>query len=137
MDQVVRKRKSESPDIADMLKEYESVALVLQGGGALGAYQAGVFQALKEAGIEANWLSGVSIGAINATIIAGNKPGDQLDRLRDFWETVSGRKVWHYTPEGDVFRRMRNQMSSMMTMNSGLPGFFKPRDMNPWWTLPG
>lgn len=137
MDQVVRKRKSESPDIADMLKEYESVALVLQGGGALGAYQAGVFQALKEAGIEANWLSGVSIGAINATIIAGNKPGDQLDRLRDFWETVSGRKVWHYTPEGDVFRRMRNQMSSMMTMNSGLPGFFKPRDMSPWWTLPG
>ena len=137
MDQVVRKRKSESPDIGDMLKEYESVALVLQGGGALGAYQAGVFQALKEAGIEANWLSGVSIGAINATIIAGNKPGDQLDRLRDFWETVSGRKVWHYTPEGDVFRRMRNQMSSMMTMNSGLPGFFKPRDMNPWFTLPG
>lgn len=137
MDQVVRKRKSESPDIGDMLKEYESVALVLQGGGALGAYQAGVFQALKEAGIEANWLSGVSIGAINATIIAGNKPGDQLDRLRDFWETVSGRKVWHFTPEGDVFRRMRNQMSSMMTMNSGLPGFFKPRDMNPWFTLPG
>nr|WP_261405650.1 patatin-like phospholipase family protein [Chenggangzhangella methanolivorans] len=120
-----------------MLREYQSVALVLQGGGALGAYQAGVFQALKEAGVEANWLSGVSIGAINATIIAGNKPGDQLDRLRDFWETVSARKVWHFNPEGDFFRRLRNQMSSMMTMNSGLPGFFKPRDMNPWLNLPG
>ncbi|MFC3691739.1 patatin-like phospholipase family protein [Chenggangzhangella methanolivorans] len=137
MDQIVRKRKSETPDIAAMLREYQSVALVLQGGGALGAYQAGVFQALKEAGVEANWLSGVSIGAINATIIAGNKPGDQLDRLRDFWETVSARKVWHFNPEGDFFRRLRNQMSSMMTMNSGLPGFFKPRDMNPWLNLPG
>ena len=79
-----KKRRSETPDIGDMLSEYQSVALVLQGGGALGAYQAGVFQALVEAGIEANWLSGVSIGAINASIIAGNKPGDQLDRLRDF-----------------------------------------------------
>lgn len=132
-----KKRRSETPDIGDMLSEYQSVALVLQGGGALGAYQAGVFQALVEAGIEANWLSGVSIGAINASIIAGNKPGDQLDRLRDFWETVSSRKVWHFTPEGDYFRRLRNQTSAMMTMMSGLPGFFKPRDLNPWMQLPG
>lgn len=133
----IKKRRSETPDIGDMLSEYQSVALVLQGGGALGAYQAGVFQALVEAGIEANWLSGVSIGAINASIIAGNKPGDQLDRLRDFWETVSSRKVWHFTPEGDYFRRLRNQTSAMMTMMSGLPGFFKPRDLNPWMQLPG
>ncbi|SMH37125.1 patatin-like phospholipase family protein [Mesorhizobium australicum] len=132
-----QKRRSETPDIEGMLSEYQSVALVLQGGGALGAYQAGVFQALVEAGIEANWLSGVSIGAINASIIAGNRPGDQLDRLRDFWETVSSRKVWHFTPEGDYFRRLRNQTSAMMTMMSGLPGFFKPRDLNPWMQLPG
>jgi NTE family protein len=137
MDQVVRKRRNDAPDIGDLLREYQSVALVLQGGGALGAYQAGVFQALQEAGIEANWLSGVSIGAINAAIISGNRPGDQLDRLRSFWETVSGRAVWHYTPEGDWFRRIRNQMSSMMTMHSGLPGFFKPRDVIPWFALPG
>jgi len=132
-----RKRRSETPDIESMLAEYQSVALVLQGGGALGAYQAGVFEALTEAGIAANWLSGVSIGAINASIIAGNKPGDQLDRLRAFWETVSARKIWHFTPEGDYFRHLRNQTSSMMTMMAGLPGFFKPRDMSPWLALAG
>jgi NTE family protein len=132
-----RKRRSETPDIKAMLSDYQSVALVLQGGGALGAYQAGVFQALSEAGIEANWLSGVSIGAINAAIIAGNTPGNQLDRLREFWETVSARKIWHFTPEGDYFRRLRNHTSSMLTMTTGLPGFFKPRELNPWMQLPG
>ena len=135
--ETTRKRRSEFPDINEMLSEYQSVALVLQGGGALGAYQAGVFQALTEAGVEANWLSGVSIGAVNAAIIAGNRPGNQIDRLRDFWETVSARKVWHFTPEGDLFRKMRNHTSSLMTMMSGLPGFFKPRDVNPWFQLPG
>ncbi|HMM62560.1 MAG: patatin-like phospholipase family protein [Mesorhizobium sp.] len=135
--ETTRKRRSELPDINEMLSEYQSVALVLQGGGALGAYQAGVFQALTEAGVEANWLSGVSIGAVNAAIIAGNRPGNQIDRLRDFWETVSARKVWHFTPEGDLFRKMRNHTSSLMTMMSGLPGFFKPRDVNPWFQLPG
>ena len=141
MDQIVkrgpRKRKGAAPDIAELLAPYQSVALVLQGGGALGAYQAGVFQALSEAGVQANWLSGVSIGAINAAIIAGNQPGNQVDRLRSFWETVSGRKVWEFTPEGDVFRQMRNQVSSMLTMLSGLPGFFSPRETNPWQRLPG
>lgn len=132
-----QKRRSETPDVRDLLSDYQSVALVLQGGGALGAYQAGVFQALGEAGIEANWLSGVSIGAINASIIAGNTPGNQLDRLRDFWETVSARKIWHFTPEGDYFRRLRNQASAMVTMTRGLPGFFRPRDFNPWLQLPG
>jgi NTE family protein len=137
MHDVPKKRRSETPDIKSLLSPYQSVGLVLQGGGALGAYQAGVFQALSEVGIDANWLSGVSIGAINASIIAGNKPGKQLDRLRDFWETVSSRKVWHFTPEGDIFRRLRNQTSSMLTMTMGLPGFFKPREMSPWFQAPG
>lgn len=123
--------------MAELLAPYQSVALVLQGGGALGAYQAGVFQALAEAGVNANWLSGVSIGAINAAIIAGNRPGNQIDRLRDFWETVSSRKVWHFTPEGDLFRQLRNQTSAALTMMSGLPGFFKPREVNPWLQLAG
>ncbi|CAN1515222.1 RssA Predicted esterase of the alpha-beta hydrolase superfamily [Rhabdaerophilaceae bacterium] len=131
------KRRNETPDIDDLLAEYESVALVLQGGGALGAYQAGVFQALNEAGISPNWLSGVSIGAINAAIITGNTPGKQLDRLRDFWETVSSRKIWHFTPEGDLFRKWRNEASSMMTMLAGLPGFFKPREVSAWQQMPG
>jgi len=135
--ETLRKRRSETPDIQEMLAAYRSVALVLQGGGALGAYQAGVFQALSEAGIDANWVSGVSIGAINAAIITGNEPGNRIDRLRDFWEVVSNRKVWRFTPEGDLFRRMRNQTSAMMTMAAGLPGFFRPRDVNPWLQLAG
>src|ERR1700745_3593375 len=67
---------------------FEVVALVLQGGGALGAYQAGVFEALAEAGIQPNWIAGISIGAINAAIIAGNPPKSRVDRLREFWTSV-------------------------------------------------
>src|SRR5437879_7351505 len=84
------------------------VVLVLQGGGALGSYQAGVYQALHEAGLEPDWVSGVSIGAINGAIIAGNPPALRLQRLRTFWERITERKIWNYTPDGDVFRRTRN-----------------------------
>ena len=68
---------------------FEVVALVLQGGGALGAYQAGVYEALSEAGVEPNWIAGISIGAINAAIIAGNPPDTRVDRLREFWTQVT------------------------------------------------
>nr|WP_246088864.1 patatin-like phospholipase family protein [Phreatobacter stygius] len=115
----------------------DRVALVLQGGGALGAYQAGVYQALHEAGIEPDWVSGVSIGAINAAIIAGNSPARRLDRLRQFWETITERKIWAFTPDGDVFRQARNSMSSMITMVYGQPGFFAPRQQNPWVSFAG
>jgi NTE family protein len=71
----------------------DRVALVLQGGGALGAYQAGVYQALHECGIEPDWVSGVSIGAINAAIIAGNVPDQRLSRLRTFWDLITDRKI--------------------------------------------
>src|SRR3954447_12531003 len=64
------------------------IVLVLQGGGALGAYQIGVYQALHEAGIEPDWVIGTSIGAINASLIAGNRPEDRMDRLREFWARV-------------------------------------------------
>ena len=70
---------------------FEVVALVLQGGGALGAYQAGVYEALNDAGIYPNWIAGMSIGAINAAIIAGNAPNDRVDRLREFWTQVTVR----------------------------------------------
>ncbi len=130
-------RRGEIDDIRAVLDPYASVALVLQGGGALGAYQAGVFHALHEAGIHANWLSGVSIGAINAAIIAGNRREDQLDRLRDFWETVSRRKVWPFIPEGDALRRLRNQTSAAMATLFGLPGFYAPRAVNPWFQPSG
>jgi NTE family protein len=116
---------------------YQRIALVLQGGGALGAYQAGVYHALSEAGCEPNWLSGVSIGAINSAIIAGNRPEDRLAKLRQFWETISGRKIWAYTPDGDFFRLLRNSTSALMTMTTGQPGFFEPRPMTPWLSPTG
>src|ERR1700709_1568608 len=80
----------------------DRIALVLQGGGALGAYQAGVYQAMHEAGIEPDWVCGVSIGAINSAIIAGNPPDRRLERLHTFWDRITDRKIWHYTPDGDL-----------------------------------
>jgi NTE family protein len=117
---------------ASFAARYDRVALVLQGGGALGAYQAGVYHALSEAGCEPTWLAGVSIGALNASIIAGNKPENRLDRLRQFWDLVSGRKIWAYTPDGDYFRTLRNYTSALTTMMFGQPGFFEPRLSLPW-----
>jgi NTE family protein len=113
------------------------VVLVLQGGGALGAYQAGVYQALHEADIEPDWVSGVSIGAINSAIIAGNSRRRRLDRLRTFWDRITERKIWSFTPDGDAFRKARNVASSWMTMMQGQPGFFTPRSPNPWLSIPG
>jgi NTE family protein len=118
--------------VRSLAEQYQRVALVLQGGGALGAYQGGVYHALSEAGCEPNWLAGVSIGAINAAIIAGNLPEDRLARLRQFWEIISGRKIWAYTPDGDFFRVLRNHASAWTTLAMGQPGFFEPRLLTPW-----
>jgi NTE family protein len=115
----------------------DRVALVLQGGGALGAYQAGVYQAMHEAGLEPDWVSGVSIGAINSAIIAGNPRGRRLRQLRTFWERITDRKIWAFTPDGDIFRKARNATSSWMTMMQGQPGFFSPRFPNPWLSFAG
>src|SRR5215470_13349412 len=97
----------------------DRVALVLQGGGALGAYQAGVYQALHDANIEPDWVCGVSIGAINSAIIAGNRPDHRLDKLRTFWDRITSRKIWHYTPDGDIYRLARNWVSAWMTSTFG------------------
>jgi NTE family protein len=115
----------------------DRVALVLQGGGALGAYQAGVYQALHEGGMEPDWVCGVSIGAINSAIIAGNPPERRLERLRIFWDRITARKVWHYTPDGDIYRKARNLTSSWLTTTLGQPGFFKPHEVNPWLSPAG
>jgi NTE family protein len=119
-------------DISHIAERYDRVALVLQGGGALGAYQVGVYEALAQAKCEPNWISGVSIGAINSALIAGNPPERRLARLEEFWSMISARKIWHYTPDGDFYRDLRNQTSAMMAMALGQPGFFKPRTLNPW-----
>jgi NTE family protein len=108
------------------------VALVLQGGGALGAYQAGVYQALHEAGLEPDWVSGVSIGAINSALIAGNKPERRLAALCEFWDRITDRTIWPYTPDGDIFRQARNSVSALTTALFGQPGLFQPHKINPW-----
>ena len=115
----------------------DQIALVFQGGGALGAYQAGVYQALHEADIEPDWMTGVSIGAINAAIIAGNPRNKRLEKLRIFWERITDRHVWPFTPDGDIYRRMRNTTSALATMTLGQPGFFKPHVVNPWFSSAG
>ena len=76
---------------------------MLQGGGALGAYQGGVYQALHEAGLEPEWVSGVCIGAINAALIAGNAPERRLAALCEFWDRITDRTIWPYTPDGDIY----------------------------------
>jgi len=106
----------------DELRDHGQQVLVLQGGGALGAYQVGVYQALHEAGIEPDWVIGTSIGAINAGIIAGSKPAERMDRLREFW-----RRVEH----GHLFERaLPTELSTLWrnwtTIWSGLPAFFAP-----------
>ena len=115
----------------------DRIALVLQGGGALGAYQGGVYQALQEVGLEPDWVAGVSIGAINGAIIAGNPPEQRIQKLRAFWERITERKVWHYTPDGDIFRKARNAASAWLTMTQGQPGFFTPHQSSPWFSAAG
>ncbi|MBW6398868.1 patatin-like phospholipase family protein [Roseomonas sp. HJA6] len=102
------------------------IVLVLQGGGALGAYQAGVYQALDEAGIEPDWVIGTSIGAINAAIIAGNRPDQRLPRLREFWSRMQR------DPVAEFVCRMPGwgaAAANAMTVLGGLPAFFKPNPL--------
>jgi NTE family protein len=115
----------------------DHLALVLQGGGALGAYQGGVYQALHEARLWPNSVAGVSIGGINSAIIAGNPPERRLERLREFWETVTAGRGWPWLPEGDDVRKMHNMWSSMMTILFGQPGFFEPRLQSAWFSPRG
>ncbi|WP_084572964.1 patatin-like phospholipase family protein [Methylocapsa aurea] len=99
------------------------IVLVLQGGGALGAYQAGVYQALHEAGIEPDWVIGTSIGAINASLIAGNKPENRLARLDEFWSRV-GHKPALEAIAGLPW--LGRALPNWMTLTSGIPSFFRP-----------
>jgi len=119
---------------------FERVALVLQGGGALGAYQAGVFQAIHEAKIEIDWLCGTSIGAINGALIAGNPPEKRVEKLREFWEAVTEPPLkvpnfpwfselpWHVH---EHTRAWANKMSAFSAMIYGVPDFFSPRAVPP------
>gem|GEM_PF-3264164 len=98
------------------------VVLVMQGGGALGAFQAGVYEAMHGAGIEPDWVVGTSIGAINAALIAGNKPEHRLDCLREFWERVSSASASSALWNGFG---MHNLVNNIGAVTSGVPGFFR------------
>lgn len=98
----------------------------------MGAYQAGVYQAMHEAGLEPDRIDGVSIGSVNGAIIAGNPPERRVERLREFWETITARPSWPYTPNSDDARKARNTWSSLLTLSFGQPGFFQPNLLNPW-----
>jgi NTE family protein len=101
--------------------------LVLQGGGALGSYQAGAYQALCRSGFEPDWIAGISIGAVNAAIIAGNELEKRVDRLKEFWEMVSAPVPWNPILKGDRSRTVFNETSAALIATFGVPGFFTPR----------
>ena len=129
---------------AERAVPFERVALVLQGGGALGAYQAGVYEALAEAGINPNWIAGVSIGAINAAIIAGNPPDTRVDRLREFWMHITSYAPWPAVDQahiglvrGDHSRNFFNLASASLALMQGAQGFFSPRPISPCFQLGG
>jgi NTE family protein len=121
---------------------FECIALLLQGGGALGAYQAGVYEALAEADLHPDWIAGISIGAINGALIAGNAPEARVDKLRAFWERVTAKPYcdWSeglFLTKGDAVREWLNQMSAYIALVSGASDFFTPRFPAPWLHPPG
>ncbi len=124
--------------------DFGCVALLLQGGGALGAYQGGVYEALAEAEVEPTWAAGISIGAINAAIIAGNAPAERVAKLRQFWEGISATPGFGAPLEwqsmfakGDFARQWFNQANAAFATMAGAPGFFEPRLPPPWLQPPG
>ncbi|HJP69340.1 MAG TPA: patatin-like phospholipase family protein, partial [Sphingomicrobium sp.] len=116
--------RTSSRSIKSLAKDLPGqVVLVLQGGGALGSYQAGVYQALHEAGIEPDWIIGTSIGAINAGLIAGNPVEDRLPRLKEFWKRMEQDPVWNIRT---VFPDFNERLSYWATITHGIPSFFRP-----------
>jgi len=112
--------------------QFERTVLLLQGGGALGSYQAGVYQALAEAGLHPDWVAGISIGAINSALIAGNPPEKRVDRLREFWETVSKSPLGvpyfkSVELKNEFIHQLVNQARAMNILLFGAPNFFGPR----------
>ena len=112
----------------------KKVGLVLQGGGALGSYQAGVFEALAFSEYFPDWVAGISIGAINAALIAGNAPEHRVERLRSFWEEVtSPTRLWPSAPDGPL-ATWQHQASALTTLMFGQPGLFTPRVPQDWFS---
>ena len=115
----------------------DEVALVLQGGGALGSYQAGVYEALAGGGIDIDWVAGISIGGVNAAIIAGNPPERRVARLRDFWNGVTAGLPSFPIWQSDQAREWLHEWSAGLVAAFGVPGFFHPRPLPPMMAPPG
>lgn len=136
--------KPPDKSLNDLVAQYPTVALVLQGGGALGAYQCGVYQCLHEAGIAPNWFAGISIGAINAALLAGNAPGERVRRLQEFWDlvcepagslsmpAVAVRSTAAMFPGNAMVDAWAASLSAMAALWQGQRGFFAPRALSPF-----
>ena len=132
------------PAAAESARAYDTVALVLQGGGALGAYQCGVYEALHDGGIRPNWFAGTSIGAINAALLAGNAPEQRVARLREFWDTIcepAGILAWPFEalvaaagwlPSSPALNTGLAALSAFGALAHGQRGFFTPRLLSPF-----
>ena len=135
---IVRGHRTPEPvSAAASFSAHKSRVLVLQGGGALGAYQAGVYEGLAAAGFAPKWVAGVSIGAINSTLIAGNPPERRIERLREFWTRVSAQSPIMLPSGMDSMRPWMNRMSAASAMVFGIPGFYQPRPVPPYLAREG
>ena len=150
-------RRSTNPQVNKALKppalaarDYETVVLVLQGGGALGAYQCGVYEGLDAAGLLPDWFAGISIGAINAALLAGNAPEHRLERLREFWQRISTpalplppqvfdwQRQWlDALPKFSPLQALTNSAGALTALLHGQLGFFVPRLPPPYAAVPG
>jgi NTE family protein len=121
---------------AEQRPPFERIALLLQGGGALGSYQAGVYEALTAANLHPDWVAGISIGAVNAALIAGNAPEKRVEKLREFWEAVCTPPLGvpyskSITITDELTRRLVNQAQALGNLLFGAPNFFTPRILPP------
>ncbi|MCW1932001.1 patatin-like phospholipase family protein [Pararhodobacter zhoushanensis] len=113
----------------------EKTVLVLQGGGALGAYQAGAYEILAAGGYQPDWVAGISIGAINAALICGNPPAERRASLTAFWETITSELRAPLWLGGDAARRAYTEAAALAVASTGVPGFFRPRPLPAFWPM--
>jgi NTE family protein len=135
LDAIELPAQAEADALRKSLKAHDHRILLLQGGGALGAYHAGVYEGLADVGFMPDWVVGISIGAINAALIAGNPPERRNDRLREFWDLVSSQAQFALPAAMDFARPMMNRMAATSAMLFGIPGFFVPRMPPPQFSL--
>ncbi len=134
-----------TPPVGTSAKRYETIALVLQGGGALGSYQCGIYEGLHKAGIRPTWFAGISIGALNAAILAGNAPEQRLEKLHGFWDRISipaspfaqqmldwEQKWLDKLPMHKSSLSLSNTQGALAALFFGQQGFYTPRFPPPW-----